>query len=59
MFALPRRRAGLPDGSGSGGRGVDWAAEPEPLVAFYLRRPDAKPRLTRRDRDLEPVMPAR
>lgn len=46
LFNLPRRGPTAPTPAGLV-RSVDWSAAPEPLVALYLRRPDAKPLATR------------
>jgi tRNA threonylcarbamoyl adenosine modification protein YeaZ len=43
LFELPRQMPTYPTSSGLV-RAVDWAAQPEPLIPMYLRRPDAKPR---------------
>lgn len=43
LFGLPLRGPGSPTPAGLVAAVADWSAEPEPLVALYLRRPDAKP----------------
>lgn len=42
LFDLPRCEPAYPTPAGLVAA-VNWAAEPAPLVALYLRRPDAKP----------------
>lgn len=43
LFDLPYREPGYPTPAGLVRAVPDWSAEPAPLVAMYLRRPDAKP----------------
>ncbi|GAB1813866.1 tRNA (adenosine(37)-N6)-threonylcarbamoyltransferase complex dimerization subunit type 1 TsaB [Mycobacterium sp. MUNTM1] len=43
LFGLPVREPGCPTPAGLVAAVADWSVEPEPLVALYLRRPDAKP----------------
>ncbi|WP_155763479.1 tRNA (adenosine(37)-N6)-threonylcarbamoyltransferase complex dimerization subunit type 1 TsaB [Mycobacterium asiaticum] len=43
LFDLPRREPVYPTPAGLARAVSDWSADPEPLVALYLRRPDAKP----------------
>ena len=43
LFGLPRREPVHPTPAGLVSAVSDWSAEPAPLVALYLRRPDAKP----------------
>ena len=43
LFDLPRLAPIYPGAAGLVRAVSDWAAEPEPLVPLYLRRPDAKP----------------
>lgn len=47
LFALPVRGPVYPTPIGLARAVPDWSAEPEPLVALYLRRPDAKPMAAR------------
>lgn len=42
LFGLPILDIAYPTPSGLVAAVADWAAEPEPLVPLYLRRPDAK-----------------
>jgi tRNA threonylcarbamoyl adenosine modification protein YeaZ len=42
LFDLPRLPGTYPTSAGLVAAVADWAAEPEPLVPMYLRRPDAK-----------------
>ena len=48
LFGLPLREPGCPTPAGLVAAVTDWSAGPEPLVALYLRRPDAKPLAERR-----------
>lgn len=48
LFGLPVCEPGCPTPAGLVAAVADWSADPEPLVALYLRRPDAKPLATRR-----------
>ncbi|WP_172830567.1 tRNA (adenosine(37)-N6)-threonylcarbamoyltransferase complex dimerization subunit type 1 TsaB [Mycobacterium asiaticum] len=43
LFDLPRCEPVYPTPAGLALAVPDWSAEPAPLVALYLRRPDAKP----------------
>lgn len=43
LFGLPVREPSCPTPAGLVAAVPDWSAVPEPLVALYLRRPDAKP----------------
>lgn len=43
LFGLPVREPGCPTAAGLVAAVAGWSADPEPLVALYLRRPDAKP----------------
>lgn len=43
LFGLPRCEPVYPTPAGLVAAVADWSAEPDPLVALYLRRPDAKP----------------
>ena len=43
LFGLPRLEPVYPTPAGLVAVVPDWSAEPAPLVALYLRRPDAKP----------------
>ncbi|WP_207546658.1 tRNA (adenosine(37)-N6)-threonylcarbamoyltransferase complex dimerization subunit type 1 TsaB [Mycobacterium mantenii] len=43
MFDLPHCEPVYPTPAGLVAAVPDWSADPEPLVALYLRRPDAKP----------------
>jgi len=43
LFDLPYCEPGYPTPAGLVRAVPDWSAEPAPLVALYLRRPDAKP----------------
>ena len=43
LFGLPVCEPGCPTATGLVAAVADWEAQPEPLVALYLRRPDAKP----------------
>ncbi len=43
LFELPYAEPGYPTPAGLVRAVPDWTAEPAPLVALYLRRPDAKP----------------
>lgn len=43
LFGLPVCEPSCPTSAGLVAAVGDWSAEPEPLVALYLRRPDAKP----------------
>ncbi|HET9892401.1 MAG TPA: tRNA (adenosine(37)-N6)-threonylcarbamoyltransferase complex dimerization subunit type 1 TsaB, partial [Mycobacterium sp.] len=43
LFGLPVREPSRPTPAGLVAAVADWSVEPEPLVALYLRRPDAKP----------------
>lgn len=43
LFDLPRCEPVYPTPAGLAMAVPDWSAEPAPLVALYLRRPDAKP----------------
>lgn len=43
LFGLPVCEPVYPTPAGLARAVADWSAEPEPLVALYLRRPDAKP----------------
>jgi tRNA threonylcarbamoyl adenosine modification protein YeaZ len=47
LFDLPRLAPVYPTATGLVAAVTDWAAEPEPLVPLYLRRPDAKPQVQR------------
>jgi len=48
MFGLPRCGPVHPTPAGLAAAVGDWSAPPAPLVALYLRRPDAKPLAERR-----------
>lgn len=48
LFGLPVRGPSRPTPAGLVAAVADWSVEPEPLVALYLRRPDAKPLAARR-----------
>ena len=48
LFGLPVCEPNCPTPAGLVAAVADWSADPEPLVALYLRRPDAKPLATRR-----------
>ncbi|RAU90518.1 tRNA (adenosine(37)-N6)-threonylcarbamoyltransferase complex dimerization subunit type 1 TsaB [Mycobacterium colombiense] len=48
LFGLPVCEPSCPTPAGLVAAVADWSADPEPLVALYLRRPDAKPLATRR-----------
>lgn len=43
LFGLPHCEPAYPTPAGLARAVPDWSAEPAPLVALYLRRPDAKP----------------
>lgn len=43
LFGLPVCEPSGPTPAGLVAAVADWSADPEPLVALYLRRPDAKP----------------
>jgi tRNA threonylcarbamoyl adenosine modification protein YeaZ len=43
LFDLPRLAPVYPTAAGLVRAVADWTAEPAPLIALYLRRPDAKP----------------
>lgn len=43
LFDLPYREPRYPTPAGLARAVGDWSADPAPLVALYLRRPDAKP----------------
>lgn len=43
LFGLPLREPVHPTPAGLVAAVSDWSADPAPLVALYLRRPDAKP----------------
>jgi hypothetical protein len=43
LFDLPRCEPVYPTPGGLVAAVPDWSARPLPLVALYLRRPDAKP----------------
>ena len=45
LFDLPRLAPVYPTAAGLVRAVADWAADPEPLVPLYLRRPDAKPQV--------------
>ncbi|HEX5252295.1 MAG TPA: tRNA (adenosine(37)-N6)-threonylcarbamoyltransferase complex dimerization subunit type 1 TsaB [Mycobacterium sp.] len=47
LFNLPVCDPSCPTPTGLVAAVADWSADPEPLVALYLRRPDAKPLATR------------
>lgn len=47
LFDLPLREPVSPTPAGLVRAVPDWTAEPAPLVAMYLRRPDAKPMAAR------------
>lgn len=47
LFGLPVCEPSCPTPAGLVAAVADWSADPEPLVALYLRRPDAKPLATR------------
>jgi tRNA threonylcarbamoyladenosine biosynthesis protein TsaB len=46
LFGLPVCQPSCPAPAGLVAAVADWSADPEPLVALYLRRPDAKPLAT-------------
>ncbi|MDM4141658.1 MULTISPECIES: tRNA (adenosine(37)-N6)-threonylcarbamoyltransferase complex dimerization subunit type 1 TsaB [Mycobacterium] len=48
LFGLPVCEPSCPTPTGLVGAVTDWSADPEPLVALYLRRPDATPLAARR-----------
>jgi tRNA threonylcarbamoyl adenosine modification protein YeaZ len=48
LFDLPRLELVCPTPAGLVAAVADWSNEPAPLVALYLRRPDAKPLAARR-----------
>ncbi|BCZ20741.1 tRNA (adenosine(37)-N6)-threonylcarbamoyltransferase complex dimerization subunit type 1 TsaB [Mycobacterium senriense] len=48
LFGLPVCEPSCPTPAGLVAAVADWSADPEPLVALYLRRPDAKPLAARR-----------
>jgi tRNA threonylcarbamoyl adenosine modification protein YeaZ len=48
LFDLPRREPAHPTPAGLVRAVSDWSEDPAPLVALYLRRPDAKPLAARR-----------
>jgi tRNA threonylcarbamoyl adenosine modification protein YeaZ len=48
LFDLPRCEAVYPTSAGLVRAVTDWSDNPAPLVALYLRRPDAKPLPARR-----------
>ncbi len=48
LFDLPRCEPVCPTPAGLVAAVVDWSDNPAPLVALYLRRPDAKPMAARR-----------
>jgi tRNA A37 threonylcarbamoyladenosine modification protein TsaB len=48
LFGLPVCEPSCPTPAGLVAAVADWSVDPEPLVALYLRRPDAKPLATRR-----------
>lgn len=48
LFDLPRREPAYPTPAGLVRAVADWRDGPAPLVALYLRRPDAKPLAARR-----------
>ncbi len=48
LFGLPRLAPVYPTAAGLARAVTDWAAEPEPLIPLYLRRPDAKPQAVAR-----------
>jgi len=48
LFDLPRLAPVYPTTAGLTRAVTDWAAEPEPLIPLYLRRPDAKPQAVAR-----------
>ncbi|MGZ4528217.1 MAG: tRNA (adenosine(37)-N6)-threonylcarbamoyltransferase complex dimerization subunit type 1 TsaB [Mycobacterium sp.] len=48
LFGLPRRDPVYPTPAGLAAAVPDWSADPAPLIALYLRRPDAKPLAGRR-----------
>ncbi|OBB95132.1 tRNA (adenosine(37)-N6)-threonylcarbamoyltransferase complex dimerization subunit type 1 TsaB [Mycobacterium sp. 852002-40037_SCH5390672] len=43
LFGVPVCEPASPTPAGLVAAVADWSADPEPLVALYLRRPDAKP----------------
>lgn len=47
LFGLPVCEPHCPTPAGLVAAVADWSADPEPLVALYLRRPDAKPLASR------------
>jgi tRNA threonylcarbamoyl adenosine modification protein YeaZ len=48
LFDLPRCEPVCPTPAGLVAAVADWSGNPAPLVALYLRRPDAKPMAARR-----------
>ncbi|OBJ94519.1 tRNA (adenosine(37)-N6)-threonylcarbamoyltransferase complex dimerization subunit type 1 TsaB [Mycobacterium sp. 1245852.3] len=48
LFGLPVGEPSCPTPAGLVAAVADWSVDPEPLMALYLRRPDAKPLATRR-----------
>jgi hypothetical protein len=48
LFGLPRCEPVYPTPAGLVRAVSDWSDNPAPLVALYLRRPDAKPLAARR-----------
>jgi len=48
LFDLPRVEPTYPTPAGLVAAVADWSGDPAPLVALYLRRPDAKPLAARR-----------
>ncbi|MEE2854560.1 MAG: tRNA (adenosine(37)-N6)-threonylcarbamoyltransferase complex dimerization subunit type 1 TsaB [Actinomycetota bacterium] len=48
LFALPVCEPSCPTPAGLVAAVADWSVDPEPLVALYLRRPDARPLATGR-----------
>jgi tRNA threonylcarbamoyl adenosine modification protein YeaZ len=48
LFGLPLSEPVYPTPAGLVAAVADWSVEPAPLVALYLRRPDAKPLATTR-----------
>ncbi len=47
LFGLPVCEPHCPTPAGLVAAVADWTVDPEPLVALYLRRPDAKPLVSR------------
>ena len=47
LFGLPVCEPVHPTPAGLAAAVPDWSADPAPLVALYLRRPDAKPSAAR------------